>query len=65
MTSVNNKTIVGRVWSVPFVPGFSGWSDDTYSDLRYIGGLEYGSSKGALNDVVELDPEVDSVYIRV
>ena len=43
----------------------AGWADDTDSDLRYIGRLEYGSISEALNDVVELDSEVDPVYIRV
>ena len=52
-------------WERPFPTWFAVRSDDTDSDLRYIGRLLYGSISEALNDVVELDPEVDPVYIRV
>ena len=49
----------------PFRTWFAVWSDDTDSDLRYIGQLEYGSLSKTLNVVVELDPEVNPVCMRV
>ena len=49
----------------PFQAWFALWSDDTDSDLRYIGRLEYGSIKGALNVVLEFVPEVNPVILRV